>query len=296
MHYELLANYLAPTYGNIYQYNLGANGLVGLDVQQWTDDLKRAVRHYLMHELPADVKPRLLEQYPDLPTDSDEAALDALIEATEPWSLAFAVRKAAVAAVPTLDGLVGDVDDMRAMGELSENISFWLDRHASEAQLEELAELTGHPEIDLHVPSYKPRPEGYHFIYTKPRDVLDAWQQVAGSSVSDLTDQEWDLVVKALRLKRHVRSSVILRSYRELNAKRRTFNGVRYKVAHRCTWSQVPRRYGDSRTLYQSDRTYKMEGLYRELLEKLGEEAGAERVVAWLKDRTSARHASGASS
>ncbi|WP_433578565.1 hypothetical protein [Nocardia brasiliensis] len=49
--FELLAIYLNPRFGNIYEYNM-AGGDVGYDIQEWTDELRAAVRAYLLHDLP----------------------------------------------------------------------------------------------------------------------------------------------------------------------------------------------------------------------------------------------------
>jgi hypothetical protein len=46
MQYELLANYLEPRFGNIYD---GDNG------EPWTDELRAAVRRYLLEEMSGEV-------------------------------------------------------------------------------------------------------------------------------------------------------------------------------------------------------------------------------------------------
>jgi hypothetical protein len=60
MTFELLANYLEPRFGNIYEYNLDGDEM-GSKPQEWTDELAEAVRDYLLHQLPDDIYAWLLD-------------------------------------------------------------------------------------------------------------------------------------------------------------------------------------------------------------------------------------------
>ncbi|WP_216587772.1 hypothetical protein [Streptomyces brasiliscabiei] len=135
--YELLANYLEPRFGNIYEYNVQD---AGFDAQEWTDELREAVLHYLEHELPEAVVAVFFEYQAGAMEDptSKHAAIDRLMQSNEPWELAHDVRRAAVKAAPTLDALIGHLDTWPSEDERAD-AEEWLEHHASNEVLRSMA-------------------------------------------------------------------------------------------------------------------------------------------------------------
>jgi transposase len=284
--FELLANYLEPRFGNIYEYNLGETDIAGYDIQLWTDELRNAVKQYLLHDIPAAVAGWLFKHDNDEPADtaSKEARVDAFVDRTQPWEVALAVHEAAVSAVPTLDQLIGDKTDWDAFGaNHQEHVETWLDAHATAAQLNDLAEHTDHPEVDPVRPSYRPTPSGDDFVrHLTPPQLLQAWWYVVGPAPTDLTDAEWQLLVPLFGL-RQVLEREQPRSWGDLDAKRRTFNAIRFKMAHGLQWQQLPKRYGKPTALYMNYYKYRTTGLFASLYRGLHGNQSAQRIVDWLE-------------
>ncbi|GAA1644560.1 transposase [Nocardia ninae] len=282
--FELLAIHLAPRFGNIYEYNIPEGGIVGYDVQGWTDELRKVVRNYLLHELPADVGDRLLNigNGESLTATGMESLVNKLVE-FEPWEVALAVHNAAVAAVPTLHELIGHLDDWPSEDERSDTET-WLLVHGEDVSWHEILSSKYFERIPAWTTTWPQRPlEPYDLVHIlKPGELLDAWEVFFGPSESDLTDEEWRLILPHFGLRRSRRGE-FQRSQAELDAKRRTLNGIRFKMSHDVQWTQVPARYGHVFSIYQSYRYYQRSGMFYRLYQGLRTNHQPRRIVAWLE-------------
>lgn len=293
MSLEPLADYLEPQFGNIYDYKLPAPRSV-LEVQEWTEELRRAVWNYLVHEVGDDGYAAFLNEYRYVVPRGDRKAEAAdIIKAAEAWEIANAFHLAAVKAVPTLDQFIGQLEtwpDVNVRVDVAE----WLDAHASVEQLYELAEATGHPERDTDAPSYSPEPIGEDFTCAlSPSDLLAAWHHVVGPAPSDLTDDEWGLLVSSLPVWKNPHS-IRARSSEELLSLRRTFDGIRYRFAQGAAWSKIPKRYGNWRNIYQRYRNHGRAELFARMYQLIQHQAGAERLVMWLEEMATKHDANSA--
>ncbi|MFD0634110.1 transposase [Catenulispora yoronensis] len=99
------------------------------------------------------------------------------------------------------------------------------------------------------------------------------------SAPSDLTDNEWRYLVSILG----VRPRGNGRNIKELEAKRRSFNGVRFKLANNLPWSKVPARYGKAYVCYENHRGYEATGLYSSLYRKAQGNTSMPELVDWLR-------------
>lgn len=281
MSLDPLADYLKPRFGNIYGYNLIV--LHGNELQEWTDELRQAIKHYLVHEVSdTDYAAFVGELEYEPPPGTRESQADAIIDLHDAWEIAHAFHQAAVKAIPALDGLIGQRASWQHAGQ-QEDAAEWLDAHATKEQLAELAEITDHPEYDPATPWYRPEPVGRDFTWTlTPPELLHAWHQVAGPAPTDLTDGEWALLVSVLPRPQNP-YGIRQRSDRELLSLRLAFNGVRYKFTHDLSWSKVPRRYGRGANLYQRYRRYKESGDLAEMLNALQGQPEATRLVETIR-------------
>jgi transposase len=278
---EPLADYLEPQFGNIYEYNLPGSG--SFEVQEWTDELRPAVKQYLVREVSDDDYAAFLDELAfDVPAGARTDQADHIIERAEAWEIAHAFHLAAVKAVPTLDELIGQ-HDAWSDASLQVDAGEWLDAHTSPEQLHALAEITGHPERNVDTPWYRPEPIGQDFTSVlAPPDLLAAWHQVVGPAESDLTDDEWKLLVPRLPALKY-RHGVRARSESELLSLRHAFDGIRYKFTYDLPWSRVPQRYGAGHNLYSHYVRYREDGHFARMLETLEGRPGSERMAAWLK-------------
>jgi transposase len=281
---ELLATHLAPRFGNIYDYNPGG-GDAGYEVQPWTDDLRDAVRHHLLHELPDEVADYLFTADTVEPRDpaSREAQVDAVIDGSQPWEVALAVREAAVSAVPVLDQLIGHLDVWQSEDERLDAAT-WLDAHADGDRLwKDLAQASDHWEL-LPVavtPEYQhdPEPDDLVHVLTPPR-LLAAWHRVVGPAPSDLTDAEWALLVPFLPQGGLTKPMTASR----LAYARRALNGMLYRYANKTAWTEVPERYGGTgHSLVNRHADYKRRGVFAQALRSLDGNPDARRLTEWLR-------------
>jgi hypothetical protein len=176
-----LADYLALKFGDIYDYKF-IDDDNGIEVQLWTPELAATVKQYLVHEVPDDKFAAFLNALSyEASRDSREDQAEDIVTRFQAWEVAHAFHSAAVRAVPTLDDLIGHLNTWLSADQ-QDDAADWLDTHATQAQLVELAEFTHHPELDPATPWYRPEPEGWYFTNNlSPQDLLHAWHQVAVS-------------------------------------------------------------------------------------------------------------------
>ncbi len=115
-----------------------------------------------------------------------------------------------------------------------------------------------------------------------PRELLAAWEAVVGPAETDLTDEEWQLLVPLFGSRRGRWDNTVPRSNRELEVKRRVFDGIRFKMAHHIQWQAVPDRY-DAASVYFNYRRYQKIGLFDRLYQALRSNSQARRIVEWLE-------------
>ncbi|MGX1778663.1 hypothetical protein ACWIGW_41605 [Nocardia brasiliensis] len=241
--FELLAVHLDPRFGNIYEYNMD-DGDVGYDVQQWTDELRDAVRDYLLHDIPADVRERLFGAHvgDSVPGTNGDEDVDRLLR-LEPWEVALEVRIAAVSAVPTLHELIGHLDDWPSEDERCD-AEPWLHAHGEEVSWHEIICSTRYFELTpaWKIPWRERPPDPYDLVHAlSPGELLNAWEVVVGPTDSDLTDDEWRLILPHFGSRRN-RQGKFSCTQHELDAKRGVLNGIRFKLSHDVRWSQLPLR------------------------------------------------------
>lgn len=288
--FELLAKWLEPRFGNIYEYNMNG-GDVGWDVQEWTDELKEAVRDYLLHEIPDDVYHQLVVSDPGLPQlhlldpgwppkDMDKQTQVAeLIAVYEPWALALEIHGAAVKIVPTLDQLIGDLKEWPSMDE-REDASLWLRAHTSDEALTDMVTFSNRNvyRLDLHL-RYQGDVSSIVDML-EPFELLAAWRYAVGPAPSDLTDAEWKVVEP------FAPPLGTIRNQARLAATRRALNGMLYRHANNTTWYEIPLRYGKPSALQPRYSYYSNEttpGLFARMLSGVEDKPEASRIVAWLR-------------
>ncbi|MBF6298990.1 transposase [Nocardia amamiensis] len=283
--YELLARALYAQFGNIYEYNLSEGQDAGFDGQEWTGELRIAVRQYLLHELPADVRNGLFRTKDSATTDVDvEERVDQLLQ-LEPWEVAFEVRNAAVAAVPTLRELIGHLDTWPS-GEESADAIVWLEANSTMTEWRAVAEASNHDELqDILMGNHGRAVAPQDLVRVlSPPELLAAWQWQFGPAESDLTDDEWRLIESAIPPRKigTRRGEIVFRPWKEsqLAQRRRNLNGIRYKFAEGVRWTEVPPRYGDR--LDQTWQNYAKSGFLVRVRDALQDNPDAIALVAWL--------------
>ena len=265
MKYELLADCLAPRFGNAY------------DNQPWTDEIKAAVRHYLLEEMPSHVSEYFFPLRPDAPDTPKDKQLDELLSTTPLDEICNQVHDAAIHVVPTMDQLFDELGITSLDTWPSEDdrwdAEVWLSG-VDEHQLRRLSSASRfHPEwitpdwIDGYI---------YNALLLSPHELLTAWHQVTDPHPSEMTDLEWGLM-KPL-LPNAYRGAL---QYEE--ATRRAVDGLRYRHLTGCAWSRIPLRYGRGENIYQRHTAYMKVGVYRAALQALEGLDGAERLTEWLK-------------
>jgi transposase len=282
MKYELLANALESRFGNIYEYNLDG-GDSGFDVQPWTDDLKTAVRDYLLHDLPDDVaRCWFVTEMGVLLVDNtlQETDIDEILARNEPWEVALSVRYAAVRAVPTLDELIGHQENWHSEDDRTD-AAVWLDAHPVQDLWEDLATASRYVErlSAVGMPSRRHDPDTWDLVEVlTPQELLAAWRDVVGLAPSDLTDAEWALLVPFLPA--GARTSPM--TERRLVLARRRLNGLRFRYEHGTSWRAVPKRYGTIQAFMVRSADYKKRGVFARALESLDGNPDAARLMEWL--------------
>ncbi|MGV9676454.1 transposase [Nocardia sp. NPDC003482] len=279
--YELLAKYLDPQFGNIYEYNLPDGGQVGFNIQRWTPELRQTITKYLLHHCPANVFAELCSPERDDKAEprSREAAVDDLLDTSEPWELAVKVHDAAVAAVPTLNQLLGGMTDWPSEDARADTIA-WLERHADSQAVYETALAS--QKATLKQLDRTARPDDLVRLLTPPQ-LLTAWENAVGSTPTDLTDAEWRLLVPHFPWRRNAGGHEGIRplSEQELTRRRNFLNGLRYKFLGGNDWSQIPDRYGGS-AAYQTWYYYCRRGLFAALRDGIKDNPDAADLVDWL--------------
>ncbi|WP_338773066.1 transposase [Nocardia vulneris] len=279
--YELLARHLDAQFGNIYEYNM-AGGDVGYDFQEWTGELRVAVRKYLLHNIPPDVRRQLLSTDDSPVTDKNiEERVEQLLR-TQPWEVALEVRNAAVAAVPSLRQLLDNLDGWPSEDERLDAVT-WLEAHSTLAEWREVAMASKHPDLlDSgpwgEMPSL--RPDDLVEKLT-PAELVRAWDFSVGPAATDLTEEQWNLLLPGIE-ERRGRYGSHPRSSWDLENKRRTFNAIRFRLDRDLSWSHLPARYGDAPSLRAIYRYYQNTGLFARLRDGLKDNTDAVALVAWL--------------
>lgn len=276
--YELLARHLWPRF-NIYEPTVDDED--GILEQSWTAEMKDAVTRYLLDELPADVTPYLfgLDAAALENSTTKRKAVDLLLDSSPPWEVAYAVRQAAVKAVPTLDDLLGHLDEWPS-GEERADVATWLDAHATGKQRSLVAE-SAHLPVDTR----DRHPDGQDLAWNAtPQRLIKVWHDVTGSAPTDLTDAEWELLVPLLSQKgsKHVSAE---RAASWVQGRRRAYNGIRFKFANDIPWPAVPIRYGRAYSVvYARYNLDKKHGVFERLTESLRGTPEAADLVHWLEE------------
>lgn len=282
--YELLAKYLDPQFGNIYEYNVPPDSFASIDGQEWTAELRDAVRHYLIHEMPAAVREQLVDSKTADHThpETGDRWVNALLELA-PWEVALEVRNAAIAAVPTLHELIGHLDAWPSADEELDTVT-WLEAHSGIPDWRNMSAASNHPG-PLGIRLNSGRISDIHptdlVRDLTPSELLGAWDFAVGPAPTDLTDDEWSLLVPLFGQRRGpygMRDRPLV----ELTSKRRTFDAVRFKLAHQVPWSHLPSRYGPWQSIYQMYRHYQANGLFVHLRDALQENSHAKDLVSSL--------------
>ncbi|WP_216587774.1 transposase [Streptomyces brasiliscabiei] len=95
---------------------------------------------------------------------------------------------------------------------------------------------------------------------------------------SDLTDDEWGLLVRAL-----TPDTPGMKRKQGAAGTRRALNGMLYRHDRQTTWAQVPRRYGNYGSIQIRYSNYRRSGIFTRTLAALDSTPGAERLVEWLR-------------
>jgi transposase len=262
---EPLADYLEPQFGNIYEYNIVD---AVYDVQQWTDELRRAIKHYLLHEASEDLVNGAFGRDGDV---SPDERVEQIISDYQPWEVAHALHLEVVRSFGTLDELIGHLSSWSNEDERWD-AQEWLDSHSSEAQLRQMIIASGHSELLRrgYVGNL-----GFELLQIlEPLALLQTWNDVAGSAPSDLTDAEWKLIKPFI--------PAVGNSGRT-DRTRSALNGMFYKFASDVLWTHIPARYGVSANVYQRHRNYLKGGIFARMLEVLQDKPEAARLVEWLR-------------
>lgn len=275
---EPLADYLQSEFGNIYEYNFKGEGQ--FEVQEWTGDLKQAVKGYLMEKAPEDLGNQVIDKLASAThdTESREQRVASIIERYEPWEIAHTFHEAAVIAVPTSHALIGYIDHWSYENERID-ASLWLAEHATEDQLMQVVQASRGIEALTLAREHEHSDPAETLVRTlDPPALLATWDEAFGAP-SDLTDDEWELLVPLLP--RPPRSSRY--PARWLPAARKGLDGIFYWLTNRVLWSHVPSRYGEPFTVHNRWFRYKQKGVFRRMYLGLQDKPEAKRIVEWLR-------------
>ena len=264
--FELLANYLKPRFGNIYDDPDAGEG------QPWSPELKDAVRHFLLHVLDdrvfAELRGHPGDQLPD--ESARQREVDKFIAGGQPWEVALAVHYAAVVVVPTLDELIGQWDTWPS-GEEEFDVETWLEAHASGDQIREMADFCDRP--DLWPPGGTWKLAGV----LAPRELLAAWHHIVGPAPSDLTEDEWQL------LEPYAPTPGKSSTAEALADTRQALNGMLYRLDYKYPGRIYPTRYGKPRKLHVRFSYYKKMGIFARMRRPLEGNPKATRIVEGLR-------------
>jgi hypothetical protein len=175
---EPLARYLEPRFGNIYDWD---NDIVphdedSFDIQPWTEEVRQAIEQYLLHEAP---EPLLEAAFPHHKGTPPEGWVDDVVKNYQPWEVGLRFHEAAVASLPTLDALIGDLQTWPYEDERMD-ATYWLEEHATESQLRQIA-------IASELTHLTQRPYYANLAFDlvhrlEPPELLSAWHDVTGST------------------------------------------------------------------------------------------------------------------
>ncbi|XHM66183.1 transposase [Streptomyces nigra] len=93
-----------------------------------------------------------------------------------------------------------------------------------------------------------------------------------------MTDDEWRLLIQALPP-----DTPGMKTEQGMPGVRRALNGMLYRHHSYVTWYQVPRRYGDYKTIQVRYSNYRTSRVFARTLAALDGTPGAERLVEWLR-------------
>ncbi|WP_174186479.1 hypothetical protein [Nocardia barduliensis] len=235
--YELLAKHLAPKFGNIYEYNLrDPDGIASYDGQDWTPALREAIKDYLMRHCPPGVFARIYDVDGNHLGDARDkaAAVDRLLENSQPWEIALDVYNSAVSVVSTLHELIGHLKAWPSEMERTD-AETWLEAHEGGVAWEALAKAAEHHELlPIAAPPATARPLLAQDLVRAltPIELVLAWEHVVGPAHTDFTDDEWQLLAPHFPQRRvagRYHGGHRPLSEWELAKKRRTLNGLRFK-------------------------------------------------------------------
>lgn len=264
---EPLADYLEPQFGNIYDWD---NSVVpydtdSFDIQPWTEEVRQAIRHYLLHEAPQELA---AIAFPRSEDTSVEQWADNVLEHHQPWEVAYEFHRAAVAALPTFDSLIGHLDTWPYEDD-RDDAAEWLEKHCTQSQLEQIAILSRNDA--LVQPSYRGN-LAFELVHEiGPPVLLRAWRKISGIAPSDLTDVEWELIKPFMPLGQYWGTALM------------AINGMLFWSREGGRWQDVPVRYGTWTAIYQRYRSYRRNGVFGRMLEALQGNPEATRLVEWLR-------------
>lgn len=153
-------------------------------------ELKGAVTDYLLHEAPDDDYATFLDElFYKVPDGARTEQATFIIEHHSPSDVAYAFYVAAVEAVPTFQQLVKALSDLWEYEDWKLDLTFWLRAHATPERLRDIAYSLDILESDAFLDLAEQLPEA-----VTPRRLLAVWNEVAGPSPTDITDQEWALL------------------------------------------------------------------------------------------------------
>jgi transposase len=264
---EPLADYLEPQFGNIYDWD---NSVVpydtdSFDSQPWTDGVRQAIRHYLLHEAPQELA---AIAFPRSENTSVEQWADNVLEHHQPWEVAFEFHKAAVASLLTLDALIGHLDTWLYEDD-RDDAAEWLEKHCTGLQLEQIATVSKN--AALAQLSHRGNLACALVHQLEPPVLVKLWRDITGSSPSDLTDAEWELIKPFMPFLQYYDTA------------RAAINGMLFWSREGCHWGDVPARYGTWTAIYQRYLNYRRKGVFTRMLEALQGNLEAARLVDWLR-------------
>lgn len=266
---EPLADYLQPQFGNIYDFKpINADGP---EIQAWTDELRAAVKQYLLHVGP----PELVESaFGISPDEAPDELLQEVLSSYQPSVVAHALHLATVRSM-SLDQLIGHLDSWPSEDERWDT-EHWLEETISWPQLQQLGDEAGQRVLEFDSTTVKRIVDAL-----QPPALLKAWHDITTPAPSDLTDAEWDLI------KPFVPTHGAAGTSKHRERTRLALSGMLYWSAEGCSWSYVPSRYGLGRVIYHRHRVYKRSGIFARMLKELQGNPDAVRLVEWLTEQVS---------
>lgn len=265
---EPLARYLEPQFGNIYDWDSTVVPYISDDFfQPWTDEVRQAVRNYLLYEAPEHLLDRT---FPERKETRSEEWVDEVLQGYQPWKVALRFHEAAVALLPTLDALIGNLQAWPYEDDREDAI-YWLEGHTTDSQLRWLATVSEQADL-VQRPYYANR--AFDIVQRlEPPALLKAWHEVVRPAASDLTDAEWQLLEPLLPKHRNASPPPV---------QRQAINGMLFQHAYRGYHRSLPRCYGERAVVESRKIYYKRTGKLADMLKSLEDKPEAARIVAWL--------------